>query len=229
MFVNAYVDFAIENAGQLQELLIQHIVITAQTLAIAIPIGVGLGVYITYNESASTSVLWLASIAMTLPSIALFGIMIPFLGIGSPPVIFALVLYSQLPIIRNTYTGMSGVDAAAQEAGEALGMTQMQKLRKIQLPVALPIILAGIRNAIVIVIGVAAVGAYIGAGGLGKMIFAGIRMGDAPMIVVATLVVTIFALVVDYGIAFIENILRLRNGEDVATAVSTKIWRKVRA
>lgn len=229
MFANAYVEFAIENADQLQELLIQHIVITAETIAIALPIGVALGVYITYNETASTVVLWLASIAMTLPSIALFGILIPFLGIGSPPVIFALVLYSQLPIIRNTYTGMSEIDAATQEAGEALGMTQMQKLKKIQLPMALPIILAGIRNAIVIVIGVAAVGAYIGAGGLGKMIFRGIRLGDAQMIVVSTIVVTLLALVVDYGIGFVENVLRLRNGEDVKTSVATKLWRKAKA
>jgi osmoprotectant transport system permease protein len=221
-----YVRFAAENAEALVELLVEHSVITAETVVMATPLAIVLGVASTYNDRLATVVLWLAGIAMTIPSLALFGLLIPFLGIGSPPVVFTLVLYSQLPVIRNTYVGLTGVDESITEAGRGLGMTRRQRLRRIQIPIALPVILAGVRNAVVIVIGVATVGAYIGAGGFGDLIFDGIRQGNVEAIVVATIAVSVFALAVDYGLATIEQLLRLRNGDDIERKTSTQlVWR----
>lgn len=225
-FAGEYVEFVSENAGLLITRLLEHVLITAQTVLIAVPIAVALGVLITYDDRAATAVLWLAGIAMTIPSLAAFGLLVPFLGIGSAPVVFTLVLYSQLPVIRNTYVGLTGVEAATKEASRGLGMTRRQRLRRIQIPMALPVILAGVRNAVVIVVGVAAVGAYIGAGGLGEFIFDGIRRGDSVMIVVATVVVSALALAVDYGIATVEQLLRMRNGEPVDQRTSTRLLRR---
>lgn len=225
--VGAYVQFISENVAELWKLLVEHVFITAQTVAIAVPIAVTLGVAITYDDRAATVVLWLAGIAMTIPSLAAFGLLIPFLGIGSAPVVFTLVLYSQLPVIRNTYVGLTGIDESTLQAGRGLGMTRGQRLRQIQIPKALPIILAGVRNAVVIIVGVAAVGAFVGAGGLGDLIFQGIREANPVMTVVATLIVSALALVSDYGIATIEQLLRIRNGEDVNARVSTRLVRSV--
>lgn len=223
LFITPYIEFVTQNFNQLVARLVEHILITAETVLIAVPIAVGLGVLITYNEWAATVVLWLAGIAMTIPSLAAFGLLVPFLGIGSAPVVFTLIFYSQLPVIRNTYVGLTGVEEAMKEAGRGLGMTRRQRLRRIQIPMAAPIILAGVRNAVVIVIGVAAVGAYIGAGGLGEFIFNGIRQGDSVMIVVATIIVSLLALVADYGIATVEQVLRIRNGEQVEQRTSTQL------
>ena len=223
LLVGAYVRFVRENFGELVTLLVEHVFITAQTVAIAVPIAVTLGIAITYDDRAATGVLWLAGIAMTIPSLAAFGLLIPFLGIGAPPVIFTLVLYSQLPVIRNTYVGLTGIEESTIQAGRGLGMTRGQRLKRIQIPKALPIILAGVRNAVVIVVGVAAVGAFIGAGGLGDYIFEGIRSDNPVMTVVATIVVSILALAADYGIATIEQLLRIRNGEDIDGRISTRL------
>ena len=221
--VGAYVQFVRENFGEIVTLLVEHVFITAQTVAIAVPVAVTLGIAITYDDRAATGVLWLAGIAMTIPSLAAFGLLIPFLGIGAPPVIFTLVLYSQLPVIRNTYVGLTGIEESTIQAGRGLGMTRGQRLKRIQIPKALPIILAGVRNAVVIVVGVAAVGAFIGAGGLGDYIFEGIRTDNPVMTVVATIVVSILALAADYGIATIEQLLRIRNGEDIEGRISTRL------
>jgi len=221
-----YVEFVTENAGAIVQRLFEHVFITAETVVIAVPLAVTLGIAITYNDVAATAVLWLAGIAMTVPSLALFGLLVPFLGIGSPPVVFTLVLYSQLPVIRNTYVGLTGIDPSTLEAGEGLGMTRTERLRRIQIPMALPVIMAGVRNAVVIVVGVAAVGAFIGAGGLGVFIFDGIRQGDPVRIVVATIVVSALALAVDYGIATLEQLLRLHNGESVDEKRGTQLLRR---
>jgi osmoprotectant transport system permease protein len=163
---------------------------------------------------------------MTVPSIALFGLLIPIFGIGDPPVIVALVLYSQLPIIRNTYVGLQQVDPAAVEAGEGLGMSRVERLRRVQLPIALPVIMAGVRNAVVILIGIAAIGAFIGAGGLGNPIFSGISQAQTPRIVVATVLLSALALSVDYVLGIVEQLLRLRNGEDIDQSVGTRICKR---
>lgn len=215
LFVGPFVQYARENLASLLTLTLEHIDIIALAMGIAVPIGVVLGVAITYDERLATLVIWLAGIMLTIPSIALFGLLIPILGIGDPPVVVALVLYSQLPIIRNTYVGINQVDPAAVEAGRGLGMTRWERLRRVQLPIALPVIMAGVRNAVVILIGIAAIGAYIGAGGLGNPIFTGIKQAQTPQIVVATVVLSGLALAVDYGLGLVERWLRARKGEDL--------------
>jgi osmoprotectant transport system permease protein len=223
-----YLDFFIASWAELLQLTIDHIRIVAITIAIAIPIGISLGVLISWNERVAVVVVWLASIMMTIPSIALFGLLIPVLGIGATPVIFSLVLYSQLPLIRNTYVGMNEIDDAAIKVGEGMGMTWYQRLRYVQLPNALPLIMAGLRNAVVIIIGVAAIGAYIGADGLGDFIFRGIQERNMEMIVVTTIVLSALTLVVDYAFGVIEELLRLNNGEDIdSTPITNAIWRAI--
>jgi len=227
MLVTEYVSYLLDNVDTFITLTVEHVDIIALAIAIAVPVGIVLGVGITVDERLATVVIWLAGIMMTIPSIALFGLLIPLLGIGDPPVVVALVLYSQLPIIRNTYVGINQVDPAAVEAGRGLGMSRWERLRRVQLPIALPVIMAGVRNAVVILIGIAAIGAYIGAGGLGGPIFNGITDANTPQIVVATLFLSGLALAVDYGLGVTEQLLRLRNGETVEKSTGTRILTEV--
>ena len=222
-----YLDFFRSNSSQLLRLVLQHINITLITIMIALPMGVALGTFISVYKWAQTPILWLAGIMQTVPSIALFGLLIPVLGIGSPPVIVALVLYSQLPIIRNTFIGLTQVNEAAIEAGRGLGMSQRERLQRVQIPMALPVIMAGVRNAIVIIVGIAAIGAFIGAGGLGDFLFEGIRERNVDMIVVTTVVLSLLALILDYGLGVSERLLRARNGEDINPTQFTRVLQKV--
>jgi osmoprotectant transport system permease protein len=220
-----YLGFLIARWRDLLQLTIQHARIVAISIAIAIVIGITIGTLITFNDRVASVVLWLAGISMTIPSIALFGLLIPVFGIGSPPVIFSLVLYSQLPLIRNTYIGLTEVNEASIKVGRGMGMTKWEQLRYVQIPNALPVIMAGLRNAVIIIVGVAAIGAFIGAGGLGDYIFNGIRTRDIAMIVVTTVFLSLMALGLDYGFGVIEQLLRLRNGEDIDRArVTNVIW-----
>lgn len=222
LLATRYLSYLLENLDTFVELTIEHVDIIALAIGIAVPVGVVLGVVITVDRRLATLVVWLAGIMMTIPSIALFGLLIPIFGIGDPPVVVALVLYSQLPIIRNTYVGISQVDPAAVEAGRGLGMSRWQRLRRVQLPIALPVIMAGVRNAVVILIGIAAIGAYIGAGGLGGPIFNGITDANTPQIVVATVFLSALALSVDYLLGVVEQLLRIRNGETVDRTLGTR-------
>lgn len=228
LFLGPFVDYAVDNAGRLLRLTYEHVVLTLITLAIALPIAIGFGVLSSYYDRLATVVLWAASILLTLPAIALFGMLVPVLGIGNPPTIAALVVYAQLPIIRNTYVGLTEVDAAAIESGTGLGMTRFERLRRIRLPVALPVVMTGIRNAVVILVGLLAIGAFIGAGGLGGRIFYGISQTDTPMIVVATVLVSLLALAFDYAFGVIEEGLRLRNGEEIEPTIVTRTLTAVR-
>lgn len=227
--LGSYVQFLLDNAPSLFQLTVQHIIIITQAIAVAVPLGVVLGTLITFNDRAATIVLWLAGIMMTIPSIALFGLLIPYFGIGNPPVIVALILYSQLPVIRNTYVGLTEVNPAAVEAGEGLGMTQVERLRRVKIPMALPVVMAGVRNAVVVLIGIAAIGAFIGAGGLGDFIFDGISDANTPKIVVTTVFLSVLALTFDYGFALIEQRLRRRNGESVDPLLFQRLVNKVKA
>jgi osmoprotectant transport system permease protein len=225
--IGEYLDFFGSNSSQLLKLVLQHINITLITIIIALPMGVALGTFISVYDWAQTPILWLAGIMQTVPSIALFGLLIPVLGIGSPPVIVALVLYSQLPIIRNTFIGLTQVNEAAVEAGRGLGMSQRERLQRVQVPMALPVIMAGVRNAVVIIVGIAAIGAFIGAGGLGDFLFKGIRERNVDMIVVTTVILSLLALVLDYGLGVSERLLRARNGEDINPTQLTRVLQKV--
>jgi osmoprotectant transport system permease protein len=203
-------NFLIQNWHQALELTIQHAYVVAVSVAIAICTGVPIGIWITFNRKAADLVLYIAGIIMTIPSIALFGIMIPFLsvfghGIGTVPAVVALVLYSQLPIIRNTYAAIRSVDPNIIDAGVGMGMTGWQVLSRVQIPMALSVIFAGVRVAVVMSIGIGAIAAYIGAGGLGHFIFMGINQTYDAMINAGAFAVAILAIGVDYAFGWVEN------------------------
>jgi osmoprotectant transport system permease protein len=202
--------FVANNWHEILILAWQHAWVVAIAVTIAIFTGVPIGIWITFNRKAADTVLYIAGIIMTIPSIALFGIMIPLLsifgqGIGVVPAIVALVLYSQLPIIRNTYAAIKNVDPAIIDAGIGMGMTGLQIMAKVKLPMALGVIFAGVRVAVVMSIGIGAIAAYIGAGGLGHYIFMGINQTNDPMIMAGAICVSLMAIVVDYIFGLIEN------------------------
>ncbi|MCA0417640.1 MAG: ABC transporter permease [Proteobacteria bacterium] len=188
----------------------EHVAIVGVAVALAIATGVPIGVAISQNRRLADAVLYVASIMITIPSIALFGIMIPMLslighGIGYLPAVIAVLLYSQLPIIRNTYASISNIDPALREAARGMGLTRGQRLREVELPIALPVIMAGVRVAVVMNIGVTAIATYIGAGGLGAFISRGISQTDPRQLVTGALAVSILAIVADLALLGLQK------------------------
>ena len=182
------------------------------SLIIATAIGVPLGILITKKENLAKRVINSSNVIMTIPSIALFGIMMPILaiigqGLGKVPAIVALVLYSQLPIIRNTYVAIKNVPPSLRDAGKGMGMNKWELLKEVEIPIAVPVIIAGLRTAAVMNIGIAAIAAYIGAGGLGVFIQQGIDRVYPEMIVSGALLVSLFAILVDGLMAGVEHLL----------------------
>ncbi|MCS6804351.1 MAG: ABC transporter permease [Acidobacteriota bacterium] len=186
----------------------QHIMLVGIATGLATLIGVPLGVLIRQRPLCSKLVLALANVIQTVPSLALFGFLIPLPligGIGQRTAIVALVLYALLPIIRNTYTGLMGVDRAVREAGRGMGMTDRQLLFQVELPLALHVILAGVRLATVISVGLATIAAFIGAGGLGDLIFRGISTVNNQLILAGAIPAALLALLVDVALGWIEH------------------------
>lgn len=203
-------------ADQLILLTYQHLRIIVLAMPPAILVGISIGILIYRQDRLSAPTITIAGIIMTIPSIALFGVMIPVLaplgaGVGTVPAVIALILYSQLPIIRNTYVALKGVPQATIKAGRGMGLSNWQILFKIELPLAVPTILTGIRQAVVIGIGIAAVAAYIGGGGLGRWIFGGIRRTYPDMIFSGALVISLLAVGFDMGLRKIQALLTARN------------------
>ncbi|MUL36569.1 choline ABC transporter permease [Gloeocapsopsis sp. AAB1 = 1H9] len=189
-----------------------HLFIVAIAVGIATLIGIPLGILITRQVRWRQPILGIANILQTIPSLALFGFLIsvPIIGgIGAQTAIIALTLYSFLPIIRNTYTGIMSVDPAIREAGRGMGMTDRQLLLQVEMPLALSFILAGVRVATVIAIGIATIAAAIGAGGLGVFVFRGIAMVNNQLILAGAIPAAILAILADWGIGLIER--RLMN------------------
>ena len=189
-------------------LTLEHLEIVVIAILIAAAIGLPLGIMMTRNARLSRPILAFANVVQTVPSLALFGFLIPLPiigGIGTRTAIVALVLYSLLPIIRNTFTGISGVDPAIREAGRAMGMTDAQLLWKVEIPLALGVIFAGIRVATVIAVGVATIAAAVGAGGLGMFIFRGVSMVDSRVILAGAIPAAALALVADFGLGAIQK------------------------
>ena len=204
--------FLQNNADQALYLTWEHAWIVGLSVGIATLIGVPIGVLITKYETLARRVMNTANIFMTIPSIALFGLMLPILsvfghGLGKVPAVIALVLYSQLPIIRNTYVAIKNVPPAVVNAGRGMGMSNWQLLKEVELPLAIPVILAGLRTAAVMNIGIAAIATFVGAGGLGVYIQKGIDMVYDDMIVSGAILVSLFAIVVDGSMAGIERAL----------------------
>lgn len=197
--------FMSEQSDKLLNQTLQHLGLTFISLLFAIAIGLPLGILIARKRKLSTGILGLAGILQTVPSIALLGFMIPVLGIGAKPAIVALLIYALLPIIRNTYTGIIGIDRHIIESARALGMSKMQILLKVELPLAMPVILAGIRTATVINVGVATLASYIAAGGLGEFIFGGISLNNTNMILAGAIPAALLAVILDFLLSIIQK------------------------
>lgn len=202
--------YMIDNLGLIGERTLEHVSIVSVAVGLAIMTGVPIGIAITRNRQVADTVLYIASIIITVPSIALFGLMIPILstigqGIGYLPAVIAVLLYSQLPIIRNTYTAINNVDPALREAARGMGMTKNQRLRQVEIPLAIPVIMAGVRTAVVMNIGVTAIAAYIGAGGLGTFISGGIADTDVRQLVTGAVSVSVLAIVADYFLLWLQG------------------------
>jgi osmoprotectant transport system permease protein len=190
----------------------EHVLLTLISMAIAVAIGVPLGLVIVRHPRLRAVSLAVSSIFQTIPSLALFGFLIPlpFLGgIGAHTAIVALVLYALLPILRNTFVGLTSIDPAILEAAEGMGMTEQQILFRVRLPLASSFIMAGIRTATVITIGIATIAAAIGAGGLGTFIFRGVAMVNDAVILAGAIPAAILALFADFLLGLLERRLRV--------------------
>ncbi|MDB5190586.1 MAG: binding-protein-dependent transport system inner rane component, partial [Segetibacter sp.] len=199
-------EFMMQQSDKLMDQTITHIGLTFISLFIAVLIGLPLGIFIARNKKWAGSLLGVAGVLQTIPSIALLGFMIPLLGIGPMPAIAALFLYALLPIIRNTYTGISEVSAPVIDAAKGMGMSSKQILFKVQLPLAMPVILAGVRTATVINVGVATLAAYIAAGGLGEFIFGGIALNNTNMILAGAIPSALLAILFDFLLSRAQKI-----------------------
>jgi len=203
-----FFEFLRANWSELLTLTREHIVLVLVSTGFAVLIGVPLGVLLTRIRALRTPILGFASIMQTVPSLALFGLLIPipFIGgIGARTAIIALALYALLPVIRNTFTGILGIDPKVVEASTAMGMTDWQRLRLVELPLAMPVILTGIRVAVVISVGVATVAAAVGAGGLGTYIFRGLRQNDNNLLLAGAIASALLALLCDFAIGQLEK------------------------
>jgi osmoprotectant transport system permease protein len=198
--------FMFEQKEKLLEQTLTHIGLTFISLLIAVLIGVPLGILISRKVKFAGTVLGFAGILQTIPSIALLGVMIPLLGIGPKPAIVALFLYALLPIIRNTYTGITEVSNFVIDAAKGMGMSNLQILFKVELPLAMPVLLAGIRTATVINVGVATLAAYIAAGGLGEFIFGGIALNNSNMILAGAIPAALLAILFDFLLSRLQKL-----------------------
>jgi osmoprotectant transport system permease protein len=208
-------EFLARHGRELLGLTVEHLLLVLVSTGLAILIGVPLGILLTRRPALSKPVLGFANIMQTVPSLALFGFLIPLNiylfnvkilgGIGARTAIVALVLYALLPIIRNTFTGISSVDPAIREAGRGMGMTDRQLLFRVELPLALGVIIAGVRVATVICVGTATIAAAIDAGGLGRYIFRGLRANDNLLILAGALPAALIALAADLGLGYVER------------------------
>ena len=203
--------FMLENHDQVLELTGEHLWLVGLSTLFAVLIGLPLGMMIAHWPRWNKPVLASANIIQTIPSLALFGFLLPVPWLGQRAdrlAILALTLYALLPIIRGTYTGIRGVDAAVIEAGRGMGLTEWQLLRQVELPLAMSVILAGVRVAVVISVGLATIAAAIGAGGLGELIFRGLAMVDNRVILAGAIPAAVLALVADFGLGWLEKRLQ---------------------
>jgi osmoprotectant transport system permease protein len=206
--VSGFLAFLVERRQELFALTGQHIVLVLVSTAAAVVIGLPLGIILTRSPRLARPVLGVVSLAQTIPSLALFGFLIPVPligGIGARTALVALVTYAILPILRNTYVGLRQVDAAIVEAATGLGMTEGQRLRRVELPLALPVVLAGVRLAVVTSVGTATIAAAVGAGGLGAYVYRGIATVDTRLILAGAIPAAILALLADATLGALEK------------------------
>jgi osmoprotectant transport system permease protein len=210
-------EFIQQNWSEILALTREHIFLVFVSTAFAVLIGVPLGILLTRFKSLQTPILGFANIMQTIPSLALFGLLIPIPligGVGAKTAIIALALYALLPIIRNTVTGILGIDRRIKESATAMGMTDWQILWQVELPLAMPVILTGIRVAVVISVGVATIAAAVGAGGLGTYIFRGLRQNDNNLLLAGGIFSAILALLADFSLGQIARLYRPKSSEN---------------
>jgi osmoprotectant transport system permease protein len=205
-------DFFLQHRAEILSATADHLLLVLVAMIVAILIGVPLGMLIVHRPALRAVSLAIANIFQTIPSLALFGFLIPipFIGgIGKRTAIVALVLYALLPILRNTYVGLTAIDPAVLEAAEAMGMTSTQILWRVRVPLSLAVILAGVRTATVITIGVATIAAAIGAGGLGAFIFRGVALVNNSLLLAGAIPAALLALLADFLLGRLERRLRV--------------------
>jgi len=212
------VNYLRENPDRVWELLLQHLRLTGWSVLIAMLIGIPLGILVTRVRWLEGPVINTTGVLYTIPSLALFVILIPYTGLGVRTATIALVLYSLLAIVRNTAAGIDSVSPATLDAARGMGMTGSQRLLLVELPLAVPVIIVGIRIATVSNIGIATIAAVIGAGGLGRLIFDGMRALDNDRILAGALVTSALAIVADLGLARVAELLR----RDLRTAAGRR-------
>ncbi|KAA1038371.1 ABC transporter permease [Macrococcus equipercicus] len=199
------IDFIQHNKEELLTKTMEHLSISLLSLLAAVIIAVPLGILLTHTKRTAKIVLSLTSVLQTVPSLAILAMMIPFFGIGTLPAVIALFLYVLLPILNNTYLGVKAVDPTAIQAGRAMGMTSDQLLRLVEFPLAIPVIMSGIRLSAVYAISWATLASYIGAGGLGDFIFNGLNLYQPELIIAGAVIVTLLALIIDGILALVER------------------------
>lgn len=191
----------------------EQLEVSVIALLLGVIVAVPLGIVLTRTPKLAQIIITIASLLQTVPSLALFALMIPIFGIGRLPAIIALFIYSLLPILRNTYLGMENVSPDLRDVAKGMGMTNLQSIMQVEIPTALPTIMAGIRLSAVYVIAWATLASYIGAGGLGDFIFSGLNLYDPQMIVAGTIPITIMALLTDFLLGKLEKYLALKGGQ----------------
>ena len=209
------------HAAEFTALLGQHVVLVGASTLVAILAGVPIGILAARRPRLGAPIVWIANVVQTIPSLAMFGFLLPlpFIGgLGARVAIFVLILYALLPIVRTTTAGLRSIDSVLLEAGTAMGMTPGQLMREVELPLALPSIVAGIRVAAVIGVGTATIAAAVGAGGLGEYIFRGLSMVDSTVILAGAVPSALLALAIDGALTFLERALKRSSGSPARTA-----------
>ena len=189
----------------IQEAFLQHIYLSFVALAVGIAIALPLGILVARYGKYAEPVIGITAVFQTIPSLALFGFLVPFIGIGSNTALIALIIYALLPILRNTYTGLTSVDSSIIEAGRGMGMTRTQILKQLEFPLALPFIMAGIRTATVLTVGIATLATFVGAGGLGDVIYRGLQSYNNSLVLAGALPVALLAIGFDFILKMVEK------------------------
>lgn len=205
------------NFASVQNLIVEHLMMVAVALAVSIFIGVVGGILLTKNKNLGELVIYLTSVLFTIPSIALYGFMLPSLakighGIGYVPAVIGVIVYSVAPILRNTYTALNDIDPNVREAAQGMGMSPYQRLVRVEMPIALPVIIAGLRVSTVLSISIVSIATYIGAGGLGDLISRGISQSDLNQVAVGALIISLMAICADLGLGLAQKKAALREG-----------------
>jgi osmoprotectant transport system permease protein len=209
--MSVFYHYLTANYNQILSLLGQHLYLSVFAVLIAVVLGIPLGILISKEPKLSKPIIGITNVIQAIPSLALLGFLIPFIGIGSTPAIVMVVLYSLLPIVKNTYTGLTNIDPDIIEAAKGIGLTQSQTMKKVQLPLAFPMIMAGIRISAVTAVGLMTIAAFVGAGGLGYLVFSGVQTVDNNMILAGAIPACILALLIDFIVGKLESSLSYTN------------------